>query len=91
MHPEVIQSFASMWDTGGKKKQITITDEDAHLDFSLSIQELTLGEVIVKKGEDPAYEIIRQAIKKRSYYNTQVDSLSVDVYIKGLPPLKRVS
>jgi hypothetical protein len=45
---------------------------------------LTLGEVIVKKGEDPAYEIIRHAIKKRSYYNGQVDSFSVDVYIKGL-------
>ena len=67
-----------------EEKQVTITDADIHLDFSLSIQELTLGEVIVKKGEDPAYEIIRQAIKKRSFYNTQVDSLAVDVYIKGL-------
>lgn len=67
-----------------EEKEITVTDEDMRLDFSLSIQELTLGEVIVKKGEDPAYEIIRQAIKKRAYYNKQVDSLSVDVYIKGL-------
>lgn len=67
-----------------EEKQVTVTDEDISLDFSLSIQELTLGEVIVKKGEDPAYEIIRQAIKKRAYYNKQVDSLSVDVYIKGL-------
>ncbi|MGC4035028.1 MAG: DUF5686 and carboxypeptidase regulatory-like domain-containing protein [Chitinophagaceae bacterium] len=66
------------------EKNITVTAEDIHLDFTLSLQELTLGEVIVKKGEDPAYEIIRQAIKKRAYYNKQVDSLSVDVYIKGL-------
>src|SRR5437762_9067517 len=44
-----------------------------------------MKEVIVKQGgEDPAYEIIRKAIKKRPYYNAQVDSLSVDVYIKGL-------
>ncbi|MBS1609016.1 MAG: carboxypeptidase-like regulatory domain-containing protein [Bacteroidetes bacterium] len=67
-----------------EEKQVTVTGDNLELDFSLAVQELTLGEVIVKKGEDPAYEIIRQAIKKRSYYNTQVDSLSVDVYIKGL-------
>ncbi len=50
----------------------------------MTIQGLTLDEVIIKKGEDPAYEIIRQAIKKRSYYNNQVDSFTVQVYIKGL-------
>ncbi|MET0637627.1 MAG: DUF5686 and carboxypeptidase regulatory-like domain-containing protein [Chitinophagaceae bacterium] len=66
------------------EKSITVTDASATLDFDLSIQELTLGEVIVKKGEDPAYEIIRQAIKKRDYYNDQVDSFTVMVYIKGL-------
>ena len=66
------------------EKALVLDREDVRLDFTLTIQELTLGEVIVKKGEDPAYEIIRQAIKKRSFYNSQVDSLSVDVYIKGL-------
>ncbi|MBL7740167.1 MAG: carboxypeptidase-like regulatory domain-containing protein [Chitinophagaceae bacterium] len=67
-----------------EEKTVTITADDLGVDFSLTVQQLTLSEVIVKKGEDPAYEIIRQAIKKRSYYNGQVDSFSVDVYIKGL-------
>jgi len=67
-----------------EEKTITIGDESLTLNFQLHIQELTLKEVIVKKGEDPAYEIIRHAIKKRPYYNAQVDSFSVDVYIKGL-------
>ena len=67
-----------------EEKTITVTSDDQVVNFSLTVQQLTLGEVIVKKGEDPAYEIIRQAIKKRSYYNNQVDSFSVDVYIKGL-------
>jgi Family of unknown function (DUF5686)/CarboxypepD_reg-like domain len=67
-----------------EEKTITVTTEDQTVNFTLSVQQLTLTEVIVKKGEDPAYEIIRQAIKKRSYYNNQVDSFSVDVYIKGL-------
>lgn len=66
------------------EKTITVTTIDQSLDFSLSIQQLTLPEVVVKKGEDPAYEIIRNAIKKRNYYNNQVDSFSVNVYIKGL-------
>lgn len=69
---------------GRSEKTVTIGAEDKIVDFRLSIQALTLGEVIVKKGEDPAYEIIRQAIKKRDYYNNQVDSFSVNVYIKGL-------
>src|SRR5689334_12314566 len=46
-----------------EEKQVTVADTEVRIDFSLSIQELTLGEVVVKKGEDPAYEIIRQAIK----------------------------
>ena len=67
-----------------EEKTITVGPEAVAVNFQLHIQELTLGEVIVKKGEDPAYEIIRQAIKKRPYYNSQVDSFTVDVYIKGL-------
>lgn len=69
---------------GRSEKEIIVAGNNQELDFSLSIQELTLGEVVVKRGEDPAYEIIRQAIKKRSYYNNQVDSFRVNVYIKGL-------
>ena len=67
-----------------QEKLIIVSNVDQVLDFKLSIQELTLSEVVVKKGEDPAYEIIRNAIKKRDYYNSQVDSFSVNVYIKGL-------
>lgn len=69
---------------GKSERTITVSDGYEVVNFSLSVQELTLGEVVVKTGEDPAYEIIRQAIKRRSYYNEQVDSFSVEVYIKGL-------
>ena len=54
------------------------------VNFDLSIQEVTMQEVIIKRGDDPAIEIIRNTIKKRDYYNKQVDSFQVDVYIKGL-------
>ena len=43
---------------------------DMELNFTLHKQQLLLKELIIKSGEDnPAYEIIRQAIKKRNYYN----------------------
>jgi hypothetical protein len=69
---------------GRSEKKIVVGADDQVIDFTLYVQELTLQEVIVEKGEDPAYEIIRQAIRKRDYYNNQVDSFSVSVYIKGL-------
>jgi hypothetical protein len=38
-------------------------------------------------GEDPAYAIIRKAIKKRPEYLKQVNAYSCEVYIKGLQKL----
>jgi len=38
-------------------------------------------------GEDPAYGIIRKAIKKRDYYLKQVNAYSCEVYIKGMQKL----
>lgn len=69
---------------GKIEKTVQLGAADMQIDFTLSVQELTLSEVVVKRGEDPAYEIIRQAIRKREEYNNQVDSFSVQVYIKGL-------
>lgn len=67
-----------------EEKQIEIGVGMVSVDFELSPQDLKMPEVVIKKGEDPAIEIIRETIKKRDYYNKQVDSFTVDVYIKGL-------
>lgn len=71
-----------------EEKMITVTNADQQVDFVLGLQEFILGEVIVKKGEDPAYEIIRQAIKKRSYYQNQLDKFQCEVYTKGQMKLR---
>lgn len=52
-------------------------------DFELHEQQYNLGNVIVKNGEDPAYEIIRNAIKKRSFYEREIKKFETEVYIKG--------
>ena len=40
--------------------------------------------VVKPGGEDPAYEIIRHAIKKRKSYENPLDSFTCDAYIKTL-------
>jgi hypothetical protein len=67
-----------------QEKKITVTAEsDIKVDFSLQVQELTLSEVVLGKGEDPAYAIIRQTIAKRKYYQAQLDRYRCEVYTKG--------
>ncbi|PUZ20287.1 CarboxypepD_reg-like domain-containing protein [Chitinophaga costaii] len=55
------------------------------MNIVLSPLKLQIKEVVVKaNGEDPAYAIIRQAIKKRNFYNTQLKEYTTDAYIKGM-------
>ena len=74
---------------GYKKETKSITlQADATLDAMLNDDNYQLNEVTIKAGEDPAYEVIRQAIKKRKYYLKQVNSYTCNAYIKGLQRLK---
>jgi len=55
------------------------------LNFQLQPLSLQIREVTIKGGgEDPAYAIIRQAIKKRPVYKAQVPEFSCNAYIKGM-------
>src|SRR5688572_10800854 len=48
-----------------KKTETVVLNSDKVLDTELSPDGISLKEVVVKVGEDPAYPIIRRAIKKR--------------------------
>ena len=63
------------------EKKIEVSKDDVVLNFQLEEQQYTLETVIVKKGEDPAYEIIRNAIKKRGYYETEIKKFETTVYL----------
>lgn len=67
-----------------EERQITVAGMDTAADFILHIQEMTLGEVILNKGEDPAYQIIRNTIKKREYHRNQLNKFQCEVYTKGI-------
>ena len=66
-----------------EEKVIVCGVEDIVVNFKLEIQEVTLTPVVVTSGEDPAYDIIRNAIKKRAYYLGQMDKFQCEVYTKG--------
>jgi len=74
-----------------QEKTVVVDKLDEELSFVLNEQKLDLKEVIVKSGgEDPAYAIIRQAIKKRNYYNKQVNAFECDLYTKDIMKLRRL-
>ena len=51
----------------------------------------SLGEAVVKKGdEDPAYPIMRKAIAKAKYHTQQLESYTAKVYMKGSGGLKEI-
>lgn len=66
------------------EQKITVNKKDIQLDFELQIQEYDLSGVVVKTGrEDPAYEIIRKAIKKRDEHLNEIKKFECEVYLKG--------
>ena len=67
------------------EKRVSVNaGETKKLDFELAEQALQLKEVVVTAGEDPAYRVIREAIKKRKFYKDEVKAFKTDTYLKGL-------
>ena len=67
-----------------EEKNVAVTKNETEQNFVLEEQQYTLKEVVVKSGsEDPAYEIIRQTIKKREEHLNEIKKFSCEVYLKG--------
>lgn len=66
------------------EKRVTVSAKDVQLNFQLTAQQYDLNNVVVTAGgEDPAYAIIRHAIRKRADYAKELDAFQCRVYIKG--------
>jgi len=67
------------------EKSVTVSGDNVVVDFQLTLQQTTMKEVVVHAGgEDPAYEIIRNTIKKKKDYIAPLDSFTCEAYIKTL-------
>jgi hypothetical protein len=70
------------------EEKISVTTAELHLDIRLADESYQLREVKVNaSAEDPAYEIIRHAQKKRKFYLEQVDRYACNVYVKSTQKL----
>ncbi|MFC2107075.1 DUF5686 and carboxypeptidase regulatory-like domain-containing protein [Bacteroidota bacterium] len=65
--------------------KITASHSNITLSVELEIDNYLLNAVIISSdAEDPAYRIIRNAIKKRKYHLQNIESYTSDVYTKGI-------
>lgn len=70
------------------EKKVSVIN-DTELSFVMTEQKLSMETIVIKNGgEDPAYEIIRNAIKKRNFYANQVKEFTCNIYGKDLIKLK---
>ncbi|HHB77968.1 MAG TPA: carboxypeptidase-like regulatory domain-containing protein [Saprospiraceae bacterium] len=70
-------------------RQVKYLGQPMKLDVQLKEADFTLPDVVVKAdAEDPAYPIIREAMKKRKFYKNQVDTYSCRAYVKGVQKIE---
>ncbi|MBI3882985.1 MAG: carboxypeptidase-like regulatory domain-containing protein, partial [Sphingobacteriales bacterium] len=68
-----------------EEKHVVITSGEEELAFILNKQKFHFKKKAAKYGaEDLAYGMIRKAIKKRSYYNTEVKAYQCGLYMKDM-------
>lgn len=74
-----------------QEKKVAVNGAVTTADFQLAVQQTAMKEVIVKSGgEDPAYAVIRNAIKKRPEYREPMDSFICEAYIKTLMKTRKL-
>ncbi|MBX2827616.1 MAG: DUF5686 and carboxypeptidase regulatory-like domain-containing protein [Flavobacteriaceae bacterium] len=66
------------------RKEITITQFPYQLNVALPQAALSLEEVVISTNEDPAYRIIREAIKKRKENLDRISAYTAKFYSRGL-------
>jgi hypothetical protein len=55
-----------------------------NMDFKLKQTDVTLPEIVIKPGENPALEIIRKAIERKRIRNEKIISYEFEAYTKGI-------
>ncbi|MGN6397625.1 MAG: DUF5686 and carboxypeptidase regulatory-like domain-containing protein [Mucilaginibacter sp.] len=71
-----------------QQSHVVELNKNTTADIVLQMEAYQLNDVTVKSGgEDPAYAIIRKAIKNRKKHLNEVDAYNCEVYIKGLQKL----
>jgi len=71
-----------------KTQIVQVQNSPIFLEVSLEAESIELQAIeVTPNGEDPAYSIIRNAIRKRKEYLKEVESYRCEAYLKGLQRL----
>ncbi|MEJ8803615.1 DUF5686 and carboxypeptidase regulatory-like domain-containing protein [Pontibacter sp. H249] len=74
-----------------RTEKVTIDDGSQELNVQLLPEVLNLKEVVVHASdEDPAYAIMRNAIRLRKYHQNEVNAWSAQVYMKSVARMDKV-
>ncbi|HEX6335071.1 MAG TPA: carboxypeptidase-like regulatory domain-containing protein, partial [Flavisolibacter sp.] len=65
------------------EKSVIVAADDLTVDFSLTPQQFTMEAVIIRKGADPAEQIMRNTIARRQQHQDETGSFTCQVYTKG--------
>ncbi len=63
---------------------ISLKSDLKNTDFKLIQIDVTLPEIVIHPGENPAFEIIRKAIERKNERNEKILSYEFDAYTKGV-------
>ncbi len=69
---------------GYKKKEIVLTDFNSEIKISLKPEPIQFMEIVVGSDEDPAYRIVREAIKRKDQNRAGLNSLEYDLFSKDI-------
>ncbi|TXK33874.1 carboxypeptidase-like regulatory domain-containing protein [Pontibacter qinzhouensis] len=73
------------------RQTVTLTEEKQLLNVQLEPEVLSLNEVVVRAAdEDPAYPIMRNAIRLRKYHLNETNAWSARVYMKTMGRMEKV-
>lgn len=69
---------------GYKKKEIVLTDLNTEIKIALKPEPIQFMEIVVGSDEDPAYRIVREAIKRKDQNRAGLNSLEYDFFSKDI-------
>jgi hypothetical protein len=63
---------------------ISVNNNISNVDFHLNQTNITLPDIVIVPGEDPALRIIRNALARKKERNSKLNSYEFDAYTKGV-------
>ncbi len=64
--------------------EVTVKGNISNLDFHLAQTNITLPEIVITPGEDPAIRIIKKALARKEERNKKLNSYEYEAYTKGI-------